>query len=109
VESYLLRLEHEGRSLVYTGDTGPTEALVDLARGADVLLCEATFRHGDPNPPDLHLTGRQAGEYAARAGVGRLVITHVPPWYDPEDLAAEARAAYDGPVEIARPGVAYAI
>jgi ribonuclease BN (tRNA processing enzyme) len=109
VEAYLIRLEHEGRSLVYTGDTGPTDALVDLADGADVLVCEATFRDGDANPPDVHLTGRQAGEYARRAGVGRLVITHVPAWYAPEDLAAEARAAYDGPVEIARPGAAYDI
>jgi ribonuclease BN (tRNA processing enzyme) len=109
VESYLIRLEHGGRSLVYTGDTGPTDALVELARGADVLLSEATFREGDPNPPDLHLTGRQAGEYAHRAGVGKLVITHVPPWYAPEDLAAEARTAYDGPVEIARAGAAYDI
>jgi ribonuclease BN (tRNA processing enzyme) len=109
VEAYLLRFDHDGRSLVYTGDTGPTEALVDIARGADVLLSEATFRDGESNPPDVHLTGRQAGEYAARAGVGRLVITHVPPWYDREDLAAEARAVFDGPVEVARPGAAYDI
>ncbi|MEQ7006992.1 MBL fold metallo-hydrolase [Actinopolymorpha sp. B17G11] len=109
VEAYLIRLEHQGRSLVYTGDTGPTDALVELARGADVLVSEATFRDGDSNPPDVHLTGRQAGEYAHRAGVGRLVITHVPPWYAPEDLAAEARAAYDGPVEIAHAGAAYDI
>jgi ribonuclease BN (tRNA processing enzyme) len=107
VESYLIRLEHDGHSLVYTGDTGPTQALGDLARGADLLLSEATFRSGDDNPPDLHLTGRQAGEYADQARVGRLVVTHVPAWHDPTDLAAEARAAFGGVVEVARAGATY--
>lgn len=108
-ESYLLRVEHAGRSLVYTGDTGPTDSLVDLACGADLLLAEATFRDGEPNPPDLHLTGRQAGEYAARAKVGKLVLTHVPPWYAPQQAAEEARAIYVGPIEVARPGATYDI
>jgi ribonuclease BN (tRNA processing enzyme) len=109
VEAYLIRLECGGRRLVYTGDTGPTEALPRLAAGADLLLCEATFRDADDNPPDLHLTGRQAGEYAARAGVGRLVITHVPAWYDPADLAAEARGAFSGAMDLARPGATFAV
>jgi len=109
VEAYLIRLDLDGRSLVYTGDTGPTDALVDLARGADLLLSEATFRSTGPNPPDVHLTGRQAGEHAERAGVGRLVVTHVPAWYDPVDLAVEARSAFSGPVDVARPGATYDI
>ena len=109
VEAYLLRLEHEGRSLVYTGDTGPTEELAELARGADLLLSEATFRSAESPPPDLHLTGREAGEYAERAGVSRLVVTHVPPWYDPAEMVAEARSAYAGPVEAARAGATYDI
>lgn len=109
VEAYLLRLDHDGRSLVYTGDTGPTEALADLARGADLLLSEATFRASEPHPPDLHLTGREAGEFAEVAGVRQLVVTHVPSWYDPEELAAEARSAYAGPVEVARTGASYEI
>jgi ribonuclease BN (tRNA processing enzyme) len=107
VEAYLIRLEHDGRSLVYTGDTGPTQALADLARGADLLLSEATFRSADDNPPDLHLTGRQAGEYADQAEVGRLVVTHVPAWYDPDELAAEARSAFGGVVDVARAGATY--
>ncbi|WP_020574005.1 MBL fold metallo-hydrolase [Actinopolymorpha alba] len=107
VEAYALRLEHEGRSLVYTGDTGPTDAVADLARGADLLLSEATFHDGVDNPPDLHLTGRQAGEYAARGEVRRLVLTHVPPWYDPDEMAAEARSVYSGPLDVARPGAVF--
>jgi ribonuclease BN (tRNA processing enzyme) len=107
VEAYAFRIEHNGRSLVYTGDTGPCDQLVDLARGADLLLSEAAFTHGKEDIPDLHLNGRQAGEHAARAGVGRLVLTHIPPWTDPEQNRADAAAAYDGPVELAHPGAVY--
>ena len=58
-----------GRTVAYTGDTGPCDALDSLATGVDLLLAEASFRHGKDNPHDLHLTGRDAGEVAARTGV----------------------------------------
>ncbi len=109
VEAYAVRLEAGGRSLVYSGDTGPCEALVDLAGSADVLLCEASFLDGADNPPDLHLTGREAAEHAAAAGVGRLLLTHVPPWNDPQQALAEARPAFAGPIDLARPDAAYPI
>ncbi len=73
--------------LAYSGDTGPCPQLVDLAKGADLLLAEAAFRDGAVNPIDLHLTGAEAASAAAEAGVGRLVLTHIPPWHD--------AAAYD--------------
>ena len=108
VPAYAIRVEHDGKVLVYSGDTGPTEALVELARGADVLLCEAALRDGDPNnPPDLHLTPREAGDYAKRAGVRRLIITHVPPWFDREAQSAAARRAFPGEVLTATPGATY--
>lgn len=110
-EAYALRLEHGGRSLVYSGDTGACAGLVALARGADVLLCEASWPHvteaWDEPPPGVHLSGRQAGEHAAAAGVGRLLLTHVPAWYDGARLLAEARDAFDGPVELVAPDAAY--
>ena len=105
VAAYGLRVSAEGGTLAYTGDTGPCDALGRLAADADLLLAEASFRHGDPNPPGIHLTGRQAGEAAAAAGVGRLVVTHVPPWHAAEDMRAEAAQAYDGPIELAVPGL----
>lgn len=111
-EAYALRLQHGGRSLVYSGDTGPCAGLVELARGADVLLCEASWPHTGPwdaPPPGVHLSGRQAGEHAAAAGVGRLLLTHVPPWFDGQDLLAEAREAFDGPVELVAPDATYDI
>ena len=58
-------------------------ALLDLAAGTDLFLCEASFTHGKEDVPELHLNGREAGEYAAGAGAARLVLTHIPPWTDP--------------------------
>ena len=112
-EAYALRVEHDGRSLVYSGDTGPCAGLVELARGADVLLCEATWPHvtewwTEP-PTGVHLSGRQAGEHAAAAGVGRLLLTHVPTWFDGAELLAEAEEAFDGPVELVAPDASYEI
>ena len=94
VECYAVRLTAGGRSLVYTGDTGPCPDVVELARGADVLLAEAAYGEGPDLPPGLHLTGRQAGEHAAAAGVGRLLVTHVPSWVDADAQLAEARAVF---------------
>jgi ribonuclease BN (tRNA processing enzyme) len=109
VETWAMRIEHDGRALVYSGDSGPCDQLVDLAAGAQLFLCEASFRDGDDNPPDVHLTGREAGYLAARAAVDRLVVTHVPPWHDPAQTRMEARSSYDGLVELARSGTSYAI
>jgi len=105
VETFGFRVEHAGWRLAYSADTGATEALARLADGADVLLCEASFRDTDANPPDLHLTARQAGEYASRAGVGELVLTHLVPWYDRERSLAEAAGSYCGPLSAATSGL----
>ena len=109
VPAYALRVTAGGRTLVYSGDTGPCDALDDVASSADLLLAEASFETGAVNPPDLHMTGADCGRTAARAGVGRLVLTHVPPWHDPAVAEAEARAEWSGPLELARAGAAYEI
>jgi ribonuclease BN (tRNA processing enzyme) len=107
VPAYAISLTVGERTLVYSGDTGESEALVSLAHNADVLLCEATFGPDDPYVPDLHLTGKQAGEHAARAGVDRLIVTHVPPWGSRDVAVAEASSAFVGSVEAARCGAVY--
>jgi ribonuclease BN (tRNA processing enzyme) len=109
VPTQAVRVTCGDRSLVYSGDTGESADLVTLAKGADLLLCEATLGPDDPQPPGLHLTGRQAGEHAAAAGVGRLIVTHVPPWGSREVAATEAAGAYDGSVEAATPGAEFSI
>lgn len=108
VETFGFRFEHAGRVLAYSADTGASPALVRLARGAHLLLSEASFLDGPGLPPDLHLTAREAAEHAARAGAGRLMLTHVPPWYDPLRSLEEASAvAYAGPVSLAAPGESF--
>lgn len=101
------RFELDGLALVYSGDTGPSAALVDLARGADLLLCEAAFEEPAPGgsalPPGVHLSGAGAGRHAESAGVARLVVTHVPPWLQPEDALTQARTTFAGPTELAAP------
>ena len=110
VETYGLRLENGGRSLAYSADTAPCDALIRLAHNADVFLCEASYLDDMDNPPDLHLTGREAGEHASKAGVGRLLLTHLVSAWGSEAMTYDAAAsAYGGPIDIVRPGTRYMI
>jgi ribonuclease BN (tRNA processing enzyme) len=97
-DAFGIRVSHGGATLAYTGDTGPCDRLQDLAAGADVLLSEATWTHSPSRPAGVHLSGTQAGELARRAGVGRLLITHVAPWTDRDAVLAEACAEFPGAV-----------
>ncbi|MER7165547.1 MBL fold metallo-hydrolase [Micromonospora sp. NPDC000207] len=110
VETYGVRLEHEGRVLCYSSDTAPCDALLRLAQDADVFLCEASYLDGVDNPPGLHLTGREAGEAATKAGVGRLLLTHlVAAWGSEAHTVESAVGAYTGPLEVVRAGASYDI
>jgi len=109
IEAYGLRVAADGVTLGYSGDTAPCEGLETVAAGVDLLLAEASFRDGDDNPPGVHLTGADAGATAARGAVGRLVLTHVPPWFDRAQMLDEAVGRYDGPTELAVPGAVYEI
>ncbi|TDE33097.1 MBL fold metallo-hydrolase [Actinomadura sp. 6K520] len=110
VEAYAFRIEHDGKALAYSGDTGPSDDLVELASGADLFLCEASFLDGPGLPSELHLTAREAGEHAARAEVGRLVLTHLVPWNDADLSLKEAKASpYGGDIELARVGARYTL
>ena len=73
--SFGLRVEHGGRVLAYSGDSGPTPALVELARDADVFLCEATLLEPEGEPHG-HLSADEARAIAAEANARRLLITH---------------------------------
>ncbi|MEE1802373.1 MBL fold metallo-hydrolase [Streptomyces sp. NPDC101062] len=109
VDTFAIRVEHGGRSLTYSGDTGVCEPLVELAGGTDLFLCEAAFTYGKEDVVGLHLNGREAGAHAARAQARRLVLTHVPPWTDGDRNLADARDVYGGPAELAVPGAVYEI
>jgi ribonuclease BN (tRNA processing enzyme) len=110
IETYAVRVEHDGRVLAYSGDTAMCDTLMRLAQNADLFLCEASYLDGVDNPPGLHLTGREAGEIATKASVGRLLLTHlVTAWGSEVETHEAAASAFAGPVDIARPGARYDI
>jgi ribonuclease Z len=85
-----------GRKVVITGDTARSEAVVDAARGADLLVHEATFteEERDRAQETLHSTAADAAEVAREAGVGLLALTHVSTRYFGPELAREARTIF---------------
>jgi ribonuclease Z len=98
-----------GRTLVYTGDTRPVQATEAVARGADLLIHEATFASDEAGRARStgHTTAREAGELAQRAGVKRLALTHISSRYagDASEIATEAARAFDGESLVAHDGL----
>ena len=111
VEAFAIRLTTDGKTFVYSGDTGPCAELDAIAADADLYLCEASFQEPRDNGlHGVHLNGREAGESAARANARHLVLTHIPPWTDADaNLKAAAAAFGGGTVEIARPGAVFTL
>ena len=105
IETYGLRVEADGASLAYSADSAPCDALVELARGADVFVCAA----GTMTTSAIHPNPRQAGEMATVAGAKRLLLTHLPPGADREHALALAQATFAGAVEIAEEGAEHEI
>jgi len=101
-----LRLEADDRVLAYTGDSGPSPDLRHLARGADLLLAEASYPREVPADSARYLSSAsQAGHVASKAGAGQLVLTHLIPGIDPDDSVLAAAEAYAGPIAVASPGL----
>ena len=97
--TYALRVQ--GRGLfAFSADSGPCRELEEVARNADLFLCECGNQEGSSYP--FHLTPRQAGAIAAAAGARRLLLTHRW-WLHGEEVAVrEAREQFAGPIALAR-------
>ncbi|HET9671618.1 MAG TPA: MBL fold metallo-hydrolase [Actinomycetota bacterium] len=104
VRSLGYRIETGGAVLAYTGDTGMCDAAVELARDADLFLCEATYQDASRLFP-FHLSASQAGRLATAAGSGHVVLTHLTPELDHRVSIREAARTFDGPIDIAVPGM----
>jgi ribonuclease BN (tRNA processing enzyme) len=88
--TYGMRVANRRATLAYSGDTGPTPALVELARNADLLLCEATLR--EPEQAERgHLTAEEALEAFRASGARRLVVIHRPDELPLDDGIERAR------------------
>ncbi len=103
LETYGFRVTNGSATLAYTGDTGPSERIAELARDADLLVCEATLETGDADgEPRGHLSVDEALAAYAASGARRLLLTH-----RPSELAVPAgvELAYDGlELEVVAPG-----
>jgi ribonuclease BN (tRNA processing enzyme) len=108
VEAFGVRVEADGKVLAYTGDTDTCDALLPLCRDADLVLADSAFVEGRDDASGIHLTGRRAARAAVDAGgVRRLMLTHLPPWNDPDVCRAQAAQVWPGEVELAAPDTSY--
>jgi ribonuclease BN (tRNA processing enzyme) len=103
VETLAVRINGGGRALGYSADTGTRWSLTELGTDLDLALCEASYTVEHEGTAG-HMSGRQAGEQAARAGARRLVLTHRWPTIAASAVAAEAEATFGMPVEQAAIG-----
>lgn len=111
VPTYAVRVDADGASLVFSSDTGPNFSLqrfIDRAGPIDLALLESTFLDRAGNEGILHLSATEAGEMAAAASAGRLVLTHQAPREERAAHADAANAVFDGPVALAQVGGQYA-
>ena len=93
IDAYGFRVQGD-RLVAYSGDTGPCDELIELARDADLFLAEATLEHGDDDGPLRgHLAPDEAAAAAEAAGAKRLLLTHRP---QERVLPAASELAYDG-------------
>lgn len=102
IPAYAMRVSNGRRVLVFSADTAPEPEIVSFAKGADVLLCEATLEPGCVESGERgHSTPAEAGAMARDAGVARLVLTHYPQHVAAEAIRADAARAFAGEIILA--------
>ncbi len=98
-ESVAVRIEAEGKSLVYTGDTEECEEVVEIAKGADLMICECAF------PDEMRVSGHCspscAANMAEKAGVKVLLLSHLYPPCEEVNIAEVAQKYFSGKVIVA--------
>jgi ribonuclease BN (tRNA processing enzyme) len=100
--------EGPGR-FTFSADCRPTDELVEIARGTDLLLVEATLPRPERTGIRGHMTPTEAGEHARRAGAKRVVLTHISDELDQTWARKQASEAFGGPVDVAREGAVYTV
>ena len=108
VPSYAMAFESGGKKLVYSGDTRDTVRIIDFASGADLFVMEAALLEKDKSPAAPHVSAKDAGRIAKEAGVRRLLVTHLLPEYNAEDVLSEVRESYPS-AEMIQEGQSYEV
>ena len=94
LQTFGFRVTNGARSLAYSGDSGPSERLAELARGCDLFICEATLERAElDGEPRGHLTAEEAVAAFESSGARRLLLTHRP---HELPLDGTLELAYDG-------------
>ncbi len=92
--SLSIRLETGGKTIVFSGDTGWNEELIDFSKGADLMICECTFY--EPNGSYSHINYRELKRNIDRFQVGRMVLTHLGSDVLRRESDVELEMAFDG-------------
>lgn len=101
VPCYAMRIEADGKTIVYTGDGSFKNELIDFCKQVDLLLCECNF-YGKQNGKQAgHMNSIETGELAEKAFVKQLCLTHLPHYGDIQDLIKEASTKYTGIIKLA--------
>lgn len=101
VPCYAMRIEAEGKVLVYTGDSAFKEEFIEFSRNADVLLCESNFYGHQDGRSAGHMTSVEAGRLARNAVVRNLILTHLPHYGKLSELVKEAADEFSGKIVLA--------
>ncbi|SET42031.1 Ribonuclease BN, tRNA processing enzyme [Natronincola peptidivorans] len=109
IECYGMAFEKNKKKFVYSGDTRYFEGFIDFIEESNLFLCEANIMHKDLTETVPHMSGKQAGEIALKAGLQRIVLTHILPEINPTDLLNEAKEVFPNILEIAEEGKSYFI
>lgn len=115
VPTLAVRVSHGGKSLAFSADSLPCDALIACAREADLFVCDALFAALDGAElvasarQLMHPVAREAAEMATYAGVGRLALVHVGRHTTPEHLLAEAAPLFHGPLGVPDDGQRFAL
>lgn len=100
-----MKIQADGKSILYTADTEWKDDLISFAKNADVLISEASIYKEQFGVVKGHLTGEEAGILANQAEVKQLFLTHLPQYGEQEKLVEEAKNVYGGPVQLVYPGL----
>lgn len=105
VPCFAMRIEVDGKVLVYTADSAYKEEFIDFGKDADLLLCECNFYGNQSGKGAGHMNSFDAGKFAEDAGVKQLVLTHLPHYGQITQLVEEAKQKYNGSIQLAKEGL----